>query len=340
MSAITKISLNAWCSFGARNYEKSARSHLGKFHRFYKNMVINVLLFVICLIVGSIIASTVFSEMPKKQLIVMSITTLIAFLLLSWVIVPAGATGVYHLFGKVKDKEFSSGFHFKNPLAQVTLMSIRTEEYTMSIVPEEGEKKGVDSIDALTKEGLKVQMDITVLYHLKEEKASDVYKEIGTNYVEKIIRPQIRSGIRETVAMYEAKDIYSEKREEVENKILEILKKNIESRGVVVEEVLLRNVVLPTGLTEAIENKLKAEQEAQRMDFVLMKEKKEAERKAVEAQGIRTAQETINRTLTPEYLRWYAIEMMKELANSQNTTFLFVPIDDNGMPIINLPIIK
>ena len=256
------------------------------------------------------------------------------------VIVPAGETGVYHLFGKVKDDELHSGFHLKNPLASVQKMSIRTEEYTMSIALTEGEKEGNDSIDALTKEGLKVAMDLTVLYRLEENKASDVYRELGVDYEDKIIRPQIRSTIREVVSLYSAKDLYSDKRQEVEDKIFEEVKNSIEDRGVIVEKVLLRNIVLPEKLTRAISDKLEMEQQAQKMEFVLEKEEKEAERKTIEAEGIKKSQDIISRSLTPAYVRWYSIEMMKQLANSQNTTFLFVPMDDQGMPVVNFPITK
>lgn len=307
-------------------------------------MLLNLIIFGLIGLIGVAIGGIfykILENKPTVRNIGLVVLVLLVFLLgFSWAVVPAGYTGVYHLFGKVADKELSSGFHLKNPLAAVTQMSIRTEEYTMSIAPQEGQKKGVDSIDALTKEGLKVIMDMTVLYHLNEESASDVYKELGTNYVEKIIRPQIRSGIRETVALYSAKDIYSDKRQEVENKIFDTLASSISPRGIVIEKVLLRNVILPEKLVNSIEEKLAAEQEAQKMDFVLEKEKKEAERKAIEAKGIKVAQETIQKTLTPEYLRWYSIEMMKGLVNSPNTTFLFVPIDQNGIPIVNLPILN
>lgn len=284
-------------------------------------------------IIGGLIAITV----------VVGIFSLISTFLLGgflscFVVVPAGNTGVVHLFGSVDDDEIHSGFHLKNPLASVTKMSIRTEEYTMSIASGEGDKEGNDSIDALTSEGLKVIMDITILYHLEEERASDIYKELGTNYEDKIIRPQIRGAIREIVANYTAKDLYSDKRQEVENSIFDKLQEQIEPRGVVLEQAILRNVILPTSLTNAISEKLEMEQQSQKMDFVVEKEVKEAERKTVEAGGIKRAQEIINKSLTPAYVRWYSIEMMKELAGSENTTFLFVPLDGQGMPIVNLPI--
>ncbi len=238
------------------------------------------------------------------------------------VIIPAGETGVYHLFGKVRDKEVSSGIHLINPLASIRLMSIRTEQYTMSIVSGEGQKTGDDSIEALTKEGLKVGLDMTILYHLVEDKASDVYRDIGMNYEEKIIRPEVRSAIREVIALYEAKDIYSEKREEAVEKIQTIMTENISPRGIEIETVLLRNVTLPSMLMKAIEDKLTAEQEAQKYDFILDKEEKEAERKRIEAKGQKDAQSIIIQSLTDRYLQYLYIQNLKDVEGA-----IYVPYD-------------
>ena len=247
----------------------------------------------------------------------------------SIVIIPAGETGVYHLFGKVKDAEVKSGLHIINPLAQITKLSIRTEQYTMSVVQGEGEKIGDDSIDALTSEGLTVKLDITVFYHLVEDSASDVYKELGINYQEKIIRPEIRSAIREVVAGYDSKSIYSDKRDEIINTIRQKMADNIEPRGIAIEQVLLRNVILPEKLDASIQEKLQAQQESQRYDFVLEKEKKEADRKRIEAEGQRDAQKTINESLTAEYLNYLYI---RELKDREGT--IYVPTNsENGMPM-------
>jgi regulator of protease activity HflC (stomatin/prohibitin superfamily) len=247
----------------------------------------------------------------------------------SVVIIEAGQTGVYHLFGKVKDKEVSSGFHLINPLAKITTMSIRTEDYTMSFTKDEGNKKGVDSISALTKEGLEVDLDITVLYRLDESKASDIYKEVGLNYEEKIIRPVIRSTIREVIATYNSKDIYSEKREQATVSIHEDLNALLAGRGIITEEVLLRNVKLPTNLANSIQEKLQAEQESQKYEFILQKEKKEKERKIIEAEGQRDAQTIINESLTPNYLYYLYINELKDREGT-----IYVPVSpDNGMPM-------
>ena len=177
-----------------------------------------------------------------------------------WVVVEAGETGVQSFFGKVRDQEFHSGFHLKNPLVKVTKMNIRTQDYTMSITQGEGQRYVSDVITALTKEGLSVDLDITVLYHLIEEKASDIYRDVGLNYDGVIIRPQIRSVIREVIAQYEAKDIYSAKRLEAAKKISEVLKIKLEPRGIELEDVLLRHVQLPDDLAQSIQLKLQAEQ--------------------------------------------------------------------------------
>lgn len=255
-------------------------------------------------------------------LVVIGLIFLIVIIARMIVIVPAGQTGVYHLFGKVKDEELRSGFHIINPLAAVDLISIRTEEYTMSIAPSEGRIKGDDSIESLTKEGLKVYLDVTVLYHVIEKDASDVYKNIGLDYDAKIIRTEVRNAIREVTVLYDAKELYSEKRGEATSKIITMLRERINPRGIEVEEVLLRNVSLPTLLTQAIESKLTAEQEAQRYDFVLDKEKKEAERKRIEAEGQRDSQKIINESLSNQYLQYLYIQSLKDRAGT-----IYVPYD-------------
>jgi len=264
-----------------------------------------------------------------------TIISVVVILLLAWlffasiVIVDAGETGVYSLFGKVKVEELKSGFHLVIPLARVTKMSIRTEEYTMSIAQGEGRKADADAITSLTKEGLSVDLDLTVLYRLDEEKASDVYKNVGLTYDEKIIRPSIRTAIRDVIAQYEAKDIYSDRRGEVAVKIEEGLKNELSDRGIIVESVLLRNVNLPANLAKAIQEKLQADQEAQKYDFILEKEKKEKERKVIEAEGQRDAQSIINESLTNNYLYYLYVNQLKD---RQGT--IYVPTSPTtGMPL-------
>ncbi|MFB6181620.1 MAG: prohibitin family protein [Candidatus Magasanikbacteria bacterium] len=254
---------------------------------------------------------------------------LIPFVGSFWTTVEAGHVGVKSFFGNVYDEELSSGFHFKNPLIQVIPMSIRTQEYTMSATRGEGAKYSEDSITALTKEGLEVDLDITVLFHLQEGQASEVYSELGADYVEKVIRPTIRSVIRENIANYQAKTLYSKKREEAKRVIYEKLDNALEPRGITVEDVLLRNVKLPKDLSRSIEKKLQAEQDAERYNYLLEKEKKEAKRKRIEAKGQRDAQQIINQGLTNRYLKYQYIKNLKEREGT-----IYVPTNpSNGVPL-------
>lgn len=269
-------------------------------------------------------------EGAKKKMSFIILLALGAWLFFSSIqIVEAGYTGVYSLFGKVKDKELKSGFHLVIPLARVIPMSTRTEEYTMSILQGEGRRQDSDAIAALTKEGLNVDLDMTVLYHLDEDSAAEIYEKVGLNYEEKIIRPEIRSAIREVIAQYEAKDIYSEKRQEAALKISSDLQAKLAPRGVIIEDVLLRNVKLPSGLAESIQQKLQAEQEAQRYDFLLQKEKKEKERKIIEAEGQKESQEIINQSLSTNYLYYLYVNQLKDREGT-----IYVPTSPTtGMPL-------
>lgn len=247
----------------------------------------------------------------------------------SIIVIEAGQTGVYSLFGKVSDNELKSGFHLVIPLAKVNKMSIRTEEYTMSIAQGEGQRVGADAISSLTKEGLSVDLDMTVLYRLEEDKASDVYRELGLGYAEKVIRPTIRTVIRDVIAQYSAKDVYSDKREEVAQKITEDLIDDLSGRGLIIENILLRNVNLPAGLTQSIQEKLQAEQEAQKYEFLLDRETKEKERKIIEAEGQRDAQKIINESLTTNYLYYQYITGLEKREGT-----IYVPTSTtSGMPL-------
>jgi len=259
------------------------------------------------------------------------IVLLVIFILFSitLTVVPAGHVGVMDFFGRAFDRELQPGLQFKIPFARVVAMSTQTNDYTMTSRTGEGQIKADDSINVLTKEGLTVNLDITALYHIIDTEASEIYKKIGKEYESKILRPTIRSSIRGVVAQFDANALYSEKREEAGQKILENIKAQLNQRGFAVEDVLIRNVVLPQKLADAIEEKLRAEQEAQRFDFILAKEQKEAERKRIEAQGQRDAQKIINESLTERYLQYQYIQGLKERAGT-----IYVPVSpENGLPM-------
>ncbi|MEO0227699.1 MAG: prohibitin family protein [candidate division WOR-3 bacterium] len=256
-------------------------------------------------------------------------------------IVPPGSVGVQILFGRVLTKAtLYEGLNIVNPFVDLHIMSIRTQAYTMSIAYEEGQVKGDDAITALTKDGLEVKMDLTVWYHLNPEEAAVVFQKIGPDYIEKIVRPAARTAIRNTTSNYQAIEIYAEKRKELEDEIEKQLAEDFGKRGIVLEKVLLRNISLPVKVKNAIEAKLEAEQEAQKMEFVLLKEKKEAERKKIEASGISEAQQIIAQSLIGDrgraYLSWKYLENLQHLYTSPNNTVVIAPYDRNFIPLLQI----
>ncbi len=262
--------------------------------------------------------------------VIVAIVSVIAVLVVApifLVIIGTGKVGVISTFGKVSDRTLSSGLNLKNPFSNVTQMSIRTEEYTMSSSENEGKVKGDDSVDARASDGAQIKIDITVLFHVKPESAVTIFKELGTDYESKIIRPVIRSAIREVVAKYTVTEVFSTKREEIATKIKDQVARDIEPRGVVVEETLFRDVQLSKALADSIEQKLTAQQEAAKFEFILEREKKEAERKIIEAKGQRDAQNLISQGLTSKYLTYLYIVSLKD---RQGT--IYVPTE-GGMPL-------
>jgi regulator of protease activity HflC (stomatin/prohibitin superfamily) len=246
----------------------------------------------------------------------------------SFVIIEAGEVGVVSTFGKVRTSSLASGFHVKNPFSKIIRLSARTNSYTMSAAYAEGEIQGDDSIQALAKDGGTVSFDVTVLYRLLPEAAPEVYRTLGVEYSQNIIRPEIRSVIREVAARYPVNELYSTKRDEVQSSILSELKTNLEPRKIVIEDVLLRNVSVSESLLKSIGEKLTAEQEVQRQQFEIEKAKKEAERKVIEAQGQRDAQKIIDQGLSQNYLYYLYIQNLKD---RQGT--IYVPLNPStGMP--------
>ncbi|WP_082391300.1 prohibitin family protein [Jiulongibacter sediminis] len=235
-----------------------------------------------------------------------------------------GQVGVQSLFGNVKDNTLKSGLNVVNPLVEVHEFDIKTQNYTMSGITDEGNKGGDDAIRALSKDGLEVTLDLTVLYRIIPERAPAIYRELGKEYRDVIVRPIARTRIRDLAANYEAVSLYSSKREEFQNKIFDAIEKDFESRGLVLEQLLVRNITLPQSVKLAIESKINAEQEAQKMEFVLQKEKQEAERKRVEAQGIADYQRILTSTLTDRLLKYEAIQAQKALAESENSKMVIL----------------
>jgi regulator of protease activity HflC (stomatin/prohibitin superfamily) len=236
-------------------------------------------------------------------------------------VIPAGHVGVVDLFGVVSDNTLKSGINFVNPLARVIKFSVKTQEIK-------------EDMDVPSKEGLTVGLEISVLFHLNPDKASLVYKSIGENYAQIILIPNFRSVCRGVTASYEAKALYTSEREQLAQIIKDELQKNVGPRGITIESTPLRKVVLPEGLSKAIEAKLQAEQESQRMQFILQKEEQEAQRKRIEAKGIADFQDIVTRGISEPLLRWKGIEATEKLASSPNSKIVIIGAGKDGLPII------
>lgn len=244
----------------------------------------------------------------------------------------AGNIGVQKLFGKIQYGILPPGLHIINPLLDIIELDARTQNYTMSGVHDEGKKSGDDAIRALTKDGLELNLDITALYRIIPESAPEIINKIGLDYEEKVIRPIVRTKIRDYAVYYEAVELYSNKRDEFQQRIYKSVETDLQSRGLILEQLLVRNIALPDRVKSAIEEKISAEQEAQKMQFVLQKEKQEAERKRVEAQGIADYQKIINTGLTSQQIQYELIKAYKELAQSQNAKVIIM--DGKTAPIM------
>lgn len=235
--------------------------------------------------------------------------------------VPAGHVGVVDLFGNVRDETLAPGLHFLNPLVNIHRMSAQTREIK-------------EVMDTPSSEGLVVHLEVSVIFHLDPVKAVEVYKQIGLQYDSVIVEPNVRSAVREVTSSYQAKALYSAEREKMAEEINKYVVAAIQPRGMMVERVLLRDVKLPAKLQASIEEKLSAEQESARMQFVLTKEKQEAERKKIEGEGISTFQKIVSEGISENLLRWKGIEATLKLAESPNAKVVVIGAGKEGLPII------
>ena len=238
--------------------------------------------------------------------------------------IDAGKVGVKSLYGNVQPDVLESGLHVVNPLLDITIFDTQTQNYTMSAIHGEGAQEGDDAIRVLSNDGLEVVIDLTVLYRVLPGDAPKILKGIGENYTDKIVRPITRTRIRDNAVYYDAVALYSTKRNEFQQRIFKSIEDDFKKRGLVLEQLLIRNINLPTSVKASIESKINAEQDAQKMTFVLQKEKQEAERKRVEAQGIADYQRIISLGLTDKQLQYEQIKAQKEIATSPNSKIIFM----------------
>ncbi|HTG65532.1 MAG TPA: prohibitin family protein [Flavobacterium sp.] len=249
--------------------------------------------------------------------------------------IDAGKVGVKSLYGNVEPGILESGLHLINPLLDVTEFDVQTQNYTMSADHSEGAVEGDDAIRVLSNDGLEVVIDLTVLYRVSPQDAPKIFKQIGVDYTDKIVRPVTRTRIRDNAVYYDAVALYSTKRNEFQDRIFKSIETDFKTRGLVLEQLLIRNINLPASVKKTIESKINAEQDAQKMQFVLQKEKQEAERKRVEAQGIADYQRIISTGLSDKQLQYESIKAQKELAASRNTKIIFMNGKGNAPVILS-----
>src|SRR6266567_2070303 len=235
--------------------------------------------------------------------------------------VDSGAVGVLTLVGRVTGEALPEGMHLINPLKTNHELSIRTQEIK-------------ETASVPSSEGLVMNLDTSLIYHLNPDKAADVYQKIGPRYMDVLVEPNLRAAIRESTASHTANALYTGEREMVAKQIYDQLVQKIGGRGITVESVLLRDIQLPASLKSSIESKQQAEQEALAMNFRLQKETQEAQRKRIEAAGVRDFQQIVAQGITPSLLEWKGIEATENLAKSPNSKVVVIGNNKNGLPLI------
>jgi regulator of protease activity HflC (stomatin/prohibitin superfamily) len=228
---------------------------------------------------------------------------------------------VVDFLGNVSDNTLKPGVNLVNPMATVVKFDARTQEIK-------------ETMNVPSKEGLTVTVEISLLFSLSFDNANRIYKTVGENYVDKILIPQFRSVVRGVTASYDARALYTVEREAVSKQIEDELSNLVKQRGISLEAAPLRQIILPPGLTASIEEKLKADQESQRMQFVLQKESQEADRKRIEAKGIADFQDIVSKGITEQLLKWKGIEATEKLSSSPNSKIVIIGSGKGGLPII------
>ncbi len=261
---------------------------------------------------------------------------ILAFIAGSFTIIEPGYVGVPVTFGTVGSQSLSAGFHPIFFFTDVYKMSIQTKDYTMSSTNSEGNRTGDDAVATLSRDQLILKFDVTVWYHLDPSQANNVYSNIGLNYEEVIVRPAIRTALVNAATKFDASDVMSLQRDAYTKMVTELLLQELSGKGVILDNVLIRNVEPPATVSDAIAAKLKASQEAQQMEYTIQYAQKEAQRKAIEAKGISDAQKIIDNGLTQNYLQWYYISQLKELVNSPNNSTIILPYDQKLTPLLNI----
>src|ERR1041385_4506188 len=254
----------------------------------------------------------------------LALIVLLILLFASTTSIPTGHVGVLTLFGRVTGDVLGEGIHIINPLKSVQKLSVQTQSVK-------------ESANVPSNEGLILALDTSLLFRLDRNKAAQVFQTVGEDYAAKIVEPTLRAAIRASTSSHTANALYTNARELVQQQIQDELTTQLAARGMIVEAVLLRDVQLPAMLKGSIEAKQQAEQDALRMSFILQKEKQEAERKRIEAQGIADFQKIVAQGISPQLLEWKGIEATEKLALSTNSKVIVIGNPKNGLPLVLEP---
>ena len=251
-----------------------------------------------------------------------AIALLAALVTTGCVRIDAGHRGVlFKWFGGTQDQVFPEGVHVVAPWNRMIPYDIRYQDR-------------LETLDILTSNGLSVGMEVSVRFFVRQEGVPTLHREIGQSYYDKIVKPILRSELREVVGGYTPEQIYSSKRPEVQKAIFDAVKNEIEKKPLVVEAVLIRSVKLPEQLEKAISDKLEEEQRSLKMAFVLERERQEAERKRIEARGVADFQDIVSKGISHNLLRWKGIEATQALASSTNSKVVVIGSGPDGLPLI------
>jgi len=286
------------------------------------------MIFIVAIVValGGLIAYFNMKKTGRRQEAMVSILVAVGGVAIAifnlFTVIPAGNVGVVDFLGNVSDNTLRPGVNIVNPMARIVKYSFKTQTIK-------------ENMSVVSKEGLPIQLEVNLQFRMDPAKANEIYKTVqGGDYKNVILIPQFRSVARAITAKYEAKALYTELRSQLAQEILSELQSRVAQRGIIVEQVPLRQIVLPQGLAKAIELKLEADQESQRMAFVLKKEEQEAERKRIEAKGIKDFQNIVSEGINDQLLRWKGIEATEKLANSPNSKIVVIGSGKDGLPLI------
>ena len=274
--------------------------------------------------------------MNKSRVLTTAILAFLGFVLLvlvtsgSFVTIKAGEKGV--LFRKFSggvdmEKTYTQGFHVIAPWNTMVRYNVRLQQITM-------DKERKSEVSVLANNGLTISLDLTLFYQPDQTKLPQLHDEIGEEYARTIIVPEIRSVIREVIGKYDPEELYAGKRDQIQNEVTEKTATRLQDKHIILDKILIKDVVLPATIQSAIESKLQAEQESRKYDFLIEKEGKEAERKRIEADGIKQYQNIVSQSLSDRLLKWQGIEATKELSKSPNSKIVIVGSGDSGLPLI------